>query len=74
MQTLWWMSWIVSPSCSLFQKDAITLTAAKDSLDNTILQLTAMIARPGPCLQEAVQCIGDGNDYQGITLKGVTKT
>ena len=59
----------LSKLSSLFQKDAITLTAAKDGLDNTILQLTAMIARPGPCLQEAVQSIGDGNDYQGITLK-----
>ena len=57
----------LSKLSSLFQKDAITLTAAKDGLDNTIL--TAMIARPGPFLQEAVQSIGDGNDYQGITLK-----
>lgn len=59
----------LSKLSSLFQKDAITSTAAKDGLDNTILQLTAMIARPGPCLQEAVQSIGDGNGYQGVTLK-----
>ena len=59
----------LSKLSSLFQKDGITLTQAKDGLDNTILQLTAMIARPGPCLQETVQSIGDGSDYQGITLK-----
>ena len=53
---------------ALFQKD-ITLTEAKDGLDNTILQLTAMIARPGPCLQETPHGIGDGKDYKGITLK-----
>lgn len=47
----------LSKLSSLFQKDRITLTQAKDGLDNTILQLTAMIARPGPCLQETVQVL-----------------
>lgn len=53
---------------ALFQKD-ITSTEAKDGFDNTTLQLTAMIARPGPCLEETPHSIGDGKDYKGITLK-----
>ena len=53
----------------LFQKDDVTLTLAKDGLEHTTLWLTAMLARPGPYVQEFLQNIGDGNIFQEIELK-----
>lgn len=49
----------------LFQKDNVTLTLAKDGLEHTTLKLTAMLARPGPYLQNT----GDKNIFQEIELK-----
>lgn len=52
----------------LFQKDNVTLTLAKDGLEHTTLKLTAILARPGPYLQEFLQNTGD-NIFQEIELK-----
>ena len=53
----------------LFQKDNVTSTLAKDGLEHTTLKLPAMLARPGPYLQEFLQNTGDGNIFQEIELK-----
>ncbi|KAK2564106.1 Zinc finger protein 862 [Acropora cervicornis] len=45
----------------LFQKDNVTLTLAKDGLEHTTLKLTALLARPGPYLQQFLQNTGDKN-------------
>ena len=53
----------------LFQRDNIVISAAKDGLYSTELQLRAMIARPGRNLQGFLHEVGDGNIYKGVTLK-----
>ena len=53
----------------LFQRDNIVISAAKDGLYSTELQLRAMIARPGKNLQDFLDGMGDGNIYKGVTLK-----
>ena len=58
----------LSKLSKLFQKDDVTLTLAKDGLECTRLQLTAMRTRPGTCLQAFLQNIGDGSIYQGVSL------
>lgn len=58
----------LSKLSKLLQKDYVTLTLAKDGLQCTTLQLTAMITRPGTCLQAFLQNVGDGNIYQGVSL------
>ena len=45
----------------LFQRDNIVLSAAKDGLYSTKLQLRAMIARPGKNLQDFLDEVGDGH-------------
>lgn len=59
----------ISQLSSLFQKEDITLTRAKDGMQRTVVELTAMLARPGTHLQECLGAIGDGNEYQGVTIK-----
>ena len=53
----------------LFQRDNIVISAAKDGLYSTELQLRAMIARPGKNLQAFLDELGDGHIYKGVTLK-----
>ena len=53
----------------LFQRDNIVISAAKDGLYSTELQLRAMIARPGKNLQDFLDEVGDGHIYKGVTLK-----
>ena len=53
----------------LFQKDNIVISAAKDGLYSTELQLRAMIARPGKNLQDFLDGVGDGIIYKGVNLK-----
>lgn len=45
------------------------LSAAKDGLYSSELQLRAMITRPGKNLQEFLDTVGDGIIYKGVTLK-----
>ena len=52
----------------LFQRDNIVISAAKDGLYSTELQLRAMIARPGKNLLDFLDGVGDGNIYKGVTL------
>lgn len=52
----------------LFQRDNIVISAAKDGLYSTELQLRAMIARPGKNLLHFLDGVGDGNIYKGVTL------
>ena len=53
----------------LFQRDNIVISAAKDGLYSTELQLRAIIARPGKNLQDFLDEVGDGHVYKGVTLK-----
>ena len=53
----------------LFQRDDIVISAAKDGLYSTELQLRAMIARPGKNLQDFLDEVGNGHIYKGVTLK-----
>ena len=53
----------------LFQRDNIVISAAKDGLYSTGLQLRAMIARPRKNLQDFLDEVGDGHIYKGVTLK-----
>ena len=53
----------------LFQRNNIAISAAKDGLYSTQLQLRAMIVRPGRDLQGFIDGVGDGNIYRGVTLK-----
>ena len=52
----------------LFQRDNIVISAAKDGLYSTELQLRAMIARSGKNLLDFLDGVGDGNIYKGVTL------
>lgn len=51
----------------LFQRDNIVISAAKDGLYSTELQLRAMIARSGKNLLDFLDGV-DGNIYKGVTL------
>lgn len=53
----------------LFQRDNIVISAAKDGLYSTELQLGAMIARPGKHVQDFLDELGDGHIYKGVTLR-----
>ena len=44
------------------------LTSARDGLQKTVLELTAMLARSGAQLQDFLEHIGDGNGYNGVTI------
>lgn len=48
----------------LFQRDNIVISAAKDGLYSTELQLRAMIARSGKNLLDFLDGVGDGNIYK----------
>ena len=53
----------------LFQRNNIVISAAKDGLYFTELQLRAMIARPGKNLQDFLDEVGDGHISKGVTRK-----
>ena len=53
----------------LFQKDTIVISALKDGLHFTELQIRAMIRRPGKNVQQFLDQMGDCAIYKGASLK-----